>query len=134
LKTKPLVLFVEDNVEIIELLEEIAPSSPVRACFAKCSMEALALYKNAHTGFDAILVDRRLPDLHGDLLARELRLLGFKGLLACYSSDRIDTLDPHFDMSFQKAEPVFQVLRKLEGVLNARQYLENGRREENVQV
>ena len=108
---------MEDNLEIIELLQEVAPISSLAATFARSSQEALDICSTLAYSFDAILVDRRLPDLHGDLLAKELRKRGYKGLLASYSSDRVDSLDPSYDTSFRKSEPVFQVLKRLRQML-----------------
>jgi DNA-binding response OmpR family regulator len=117
---KPLVLFVEDNPEIVGLLTELVPMSPVDAAFARSASEAREVFLQNPLLFEAILVDRRLPDKHGDILARELRSLGYRGILACYSSDRVLDLDLCYDASFRKSEPVFQVFRKLSMMIESR--------------
>lgn len=70
-ENRPVVLVVEDDIELNELEREFLAASGLDAVPAYSGLEALALYKRRTV--DAVLLDIMLPELDGFETCRRLR-------------------------------------------------------------
>ncbi|MBN2107180.1 MAG: PAS domain S-box protein [Deltaproteobacteria bacterium] len=67
------VLFVDDETILVQAGCSMLAALGYRAVPAHGSAEALALFKNAPSGFDLVMTDQTMPQMTGVELARQLR-------------------------------------------------------------
>src|SRR5689334_14027146 len=81
--TRPKVLILDDELEVIELLAKSFRSQPFDAEFCKSGLEALIRIFEAYEAnepFDALILDCALPRFDGFTIARIVRLAERTGI------------------------------------------------------
>jgi CheY-like chemotaxis protein len=66
------ILFIDDEVRIADISEEILKLLGYRVTIRTSSLEALELFKHRSHDFDLVVTDMTMPNLTGDKLAVEL--------------------------------------------------------------
>lgn len=114
------VLIVDDNRELTDLFAIwLADDYDVHTAYG--GEEALETFRREGHAIDAVLLDRRMPDLHGDMVVVALRDAGFDCPIALVTAVRpdFDILGKGFDDYVQKPvsrETLLETVEKLIGL------------------
>ena len=66
------ILFVDDEVSITKLSKRLLEKLGYHVTLSNSSLDALALFKGDPSLFDLVITDMTMPDMTGDLLAKEI--------------------------------------------------------------
>jgi DNA-binding response OmpR family regulator len=89
---EPTVLVVDDDRELADLFASwLAERCDVRTAYG--GEEAIEIFRRERHAIDAVLLDRRMPDLSGDMVLVTIRDAGFDCPIAL-----VTAVDPDFDI------------------------------------
>ena len=123
---RPVVMVVEDDVEMNQLERELLDVYGLDSVPAYTGNEALAVFQRCHA--DAVLLDLMLPELDGFETCRRLRSLNGKGRLVVIIVSALDSEDSRrrgfecgADAYFAKPFDPDEVIQTLQSLLKPRQ-------------
>ncbi|MEA3290182.1 MAG: response regulator [Campylobacterota bacterium] len=67
------VLFVDDDIYVIDIMKEILPYLFNRSFYAADGVEGLSIFKNNH--IDIILTDLHMPNMNGIKMTQEIKTI-----------------------------------------------------------
>jgi DNA-binding response OmpR family regulator len=119
----PTVLIVDDDRDLADLYAAwLDDRYDVRTAYG--GEEALETFRRERHAIDAVLLDRRMPDLHGDMVLVSVRDAGFDcpvALVTAVDPD-FDVLGRGFDDYVRKPASRETLLATVEGLLELESY------------
>lgn len=119
----PTVLIVDDDRDLADLYAAwLDDRYDVRTAYG--GEEALEMFRRERHAIDAVLLDRRMPDLHGDMVLVSVRDAGFDcpvALVTAVDPD-FDVLGRGFDDYVRKPASRETLLATVEGLLELESY------------
>lgn len=74
-KGKETILFVDDEISITKMTKKILTSLGYKVKTFTSSLEAFSYFKNDINKFDLVITDMTMPDMTGDVLAKEIKAI-----------------------------------------------------------
>jgi len=97
------VLFVDDEPHVVGMTERLLRSCGFEVASFTSSREALERFSAAPDAFDLVITDQQMPELRGDMLARELRELSPElPIIMCSGSSDESTRDAVRELGVQE--------------------------------
>ena len=120
---EPTVLIVDDDRPLADLYAAwLGDRYDVRTAYG--GEEAIETFRRERHEIDAVLLDRRMPDLHGDMVLVSIRDAGFDCPVAMVTAvaPDFDVLGKGFDDYVRKPASRETLLETVEGLLEVESY------------
>ena len=72
------ILYVDDNVELLELFGDMIRSTGISCTLYSCPLKALEVLKTSRNNFDLVISDYQMPSLNGVEFIRKASKIDFK--------------------------------------------------------